>query len=110
MVKQINTVHSSAKHSSVEKDSAKLQGQSHATAKRYSQYLLGLCVLFIVSAVSFCPVTQAALAKVLPPITSYLKLSVLKLSGLTFNVEGIAYLVFFGLLVIGLSMKTKYQG
>ncbi|WP_448556610.1 hypothetical protein [Thalassotalea montiporae] len=105
MAKQINTV-----QSSVKKESAKPQGQSHATAKRYSQYFLGLCVLFIVSAVSFCPVTQAALANVLLPIISYLKLSILKLSALTFSTEGIAYLVFFGLLVIGLRMQTKYQG
>ncbi|REL35733.1 hypothetical protein [Thalassotalea euphylliae] len=100
MVKQINTV-----QSSVKKDSAKPQGQSHATAKRYTQYFLGLCVLFIVSAVSFCPVTQAALANVLTPI-----ISVLKLSSLKFSTEGIAYSVFFGLLVIGLSIRTKYQG
>ncbi|REL27121.1 hypothetical protein DXX93_11460 [Thalassotalea euphylliae] len=95
MVKQINTL----------QHSTKSQGQSHATAKRYTQYFLGLCVLFIVSAVSFCPVTQAALANVLPPI-----ISVLKLSGLTFSVEGIAYLAFLGLLVIGLNIRTKYQG
>ncbi|REL29670.1 hypothetical protein [Thalassotalea euphylliae] len=100
MVKQTNTA-----QSSVKKDSAKPQGQSYATAKRYLQYFLGLCVLFIVSAVSFCPVTQAALANVLLPI-----IPSLKLSALTFSTEGIAYSVFFGLLVIGLSIRTKYQG
>ena len=77
----------------------KSQNQSRTIFERFARYVLGFCVLFIVSAVSFCPVTQAALANVFAPT----------ITGLTFGFEWIAHMAFFGLLVIGLRMRTKYQ-
>ena len=88
MDKQVNTAQSATNSG----------GLSPSTTKRFTRYLLGFCVLFIVSAISFCPVTQAALANVLPT----------NLTGLSVSFEAIAHLAFFGLLVIGLRMRTKY--
>lgn len=81
------------------KNKAKSERSSRTIVKRVSQSLLAFGALFALSAVAFCPVTQAALTNNVLPFVSALIVS--------FELN--AHLFFLGLLVIGLGMRSKYQ-
>lgn len=80
-------------------NTAQTNNRRQLYVKKYSLYLLGIGVLFILSAALFCPVTQAAVTEQVLPFFNSLNLS--------FKIT--AHLAFISLLVIGLRMQSKYQ-
>lgn len=74
-----------------------------STTQRVSLFLMGSGILFVLSACLFCPVTRAALAThVLPHINDFTL-------GLNISFTLASHLAFFGLMVIGLRIRSKYQ-
>lgn len=81
------------------KNKLKGSNQSWDSSRRISLALVVVGILFVLSAVIFCPITQAALAKLVLPF----------FIGLKVNIELVSHLAFFSLLLIGLHTRPKQR-